>query len=230
MIRLEEIGRDYPSGDRQLTVLDDINLQINRDDFVAVTGPSGSGKSTFLALLAGLDRPTRGKLWIDGEEITTLSEDHLSLLRGRKIGFVFQSFQLIPTLTALENVRVPAELQGNFSLAAEANEALKGVGLAERAHHYPSQLSGGEMQRVAIARASITRPSILLADEPTGNLDSANGQLVMDLLVQLNRNSTLVLVTHNRQLAALADYEVQLEDGRIDKIVPHRQRQKKSRL
>src|SRR5690606_35293815 len=161
---------------RRLTVLDGIELSIGAGELVAITGPSGSGKSTLLALLAGLDRPTRGRVVIDGHDLSTMDEDALARFRGRRLGFVFQSFQLIPTLTAVENVRVPAELLGDFTLARTAGDALARVGLADRLHHFPAQLSGGEMQRVAIARASLTRPAILLADEPTGNLDSANGE------------------------------------------------------
>jgi putative ABC transport system ATP-binding protein len=219
MIEVVGLGRDFVDGARRLTVLDGIDLAIAEGELVAVTGPSGSGKSTLLALIAGLDRPTRGTVVIDGHDLATLSEDQLARFRGRNLGFVFQSFQLIPTLTALENVRVPAELVGDFAVARRAGELLERVGLQDRAGHYPAQLSGGEMQRVALARASLTRPRILLADEPTGNLDSASGALVLDLLLDLNRASTVVLVTHNPDIAARARREVRLRDGTISEIV-----------
>jgi putative ABC transport system ATP-binding protein len=219
MIEVQNLGRDFVKGDRRLTVLDDINLSIADREFVAITGHSGSGKSTLLGLLAGLDRPTRGRILVDGTDITILSEDQLSDLRGRSMGFVFQSFQLIPTLTALENVQVPAEILGDQVAVRRADELLASFGLADRAHHYPGQLSGGEMQRVALARAAITRPGILFADEPTGNLDSANGDMVMEMLLRQNRACTLVLVTHNPLLAQLAHREIRLKDGRIHEIV-----------
>lgn len=224
MIEVEDLGRDYLTGESRLKALDGLDLSVAEKEFVAITGPSGSGKSTLLGLLAGLDRPTRGRILIDGTDITRLDEDALSDLRGRKMGFVFQSFQLIQTLTALENVRVPAEILGDFAAAERAPSVLEKVGLAGRIHHYPNQLSGGEMQRVAIARASITRPRILFADEPTGNLDSHNGQIVMDMLMEMNRECTLVLVTHNHELARLADREIRLRDGRVDQIVVNKKR------
>ena len=219
MIQTREIGRDYSQGTRTLSVLSDITLDIGAGEFVAVTGPSGSGKSTLLALLAGLDRPSRGRIWLAGKEITGLNEDALSAIRADHVGFIFQSFQLIPTLTAIENVRVPADIAGDSVAAKRAHELLERVGLAQRAGHYPSQLSGGEMQRVAIARAAIRRPSILFADEPTGNLDSSNGEVIMNMLRDLNQNCTLVLVTHNPELARLAGREIKLRDGRVDQIV-----------
>ena len=222
MIKLNGLGKDFATGDAKLTILDDLNLHVEPKEFVAITGPSGSGKSTLLGLMAGLDRASRGELIIDGTDITTLAEDELSDLRGRTMGFVFQSFQLIQTLTALENVRLPAEIMGNFEAAADGEELLRRFGLGGRLDHYPNQLSGGEMQRVAIARASILKPKILFADEPTGNLDSHNGDIVMKLLLELNQESTLVLVTHNPELASLADREIRLKDGQIDKIVRHR--------
>ena len=221
MIEVQNLGRDFHKGETTLTVLDGIQLIIEENEFVAITGHSGSGKSTLLGLLAGLDRPSRGQVIVDGVDITALDEDELSELRGRKMGFVFQSFQLIPTLTALENVQVPAEILGDDAALDRAQELLARVGLRDRAGHYPGQLSGGEMQRVALARASICEPKILFADEPTGNLDSANGDIVMDMLLQQNRESTLVLVTHNPQLAALAQREIRLKDGRIHEIVTH---------
>ena len=219
MIQTRNLGRDYSQGPRTLSVLSDITLEIGAGEFVAVTGPSGSGKSTLLALLAGLDRPSHGQIWLAGKEITGLNEDTLSAIRADHVGFIFQSFQLIPTLTAIENVRVPADIAGDNVAAKRAHELLERVGLADRAAHYPSQLSGGEMQRVAIARAAIRRPSILFADEPTGNLDSSNGEVIMNMLRDLNQNCTLVLVTHNPELAGLAGREIKLRDGRIDQIV-----------
>ena len=219
MIEVRGLGRDHVDGARRLTVLDVIDLSIAEGELVAVTGPSGSGKSTLLGLIAGLDRPTRGTVVIDGHDLGRMSEDQLARFRGKNLGFVFQSFQLIPTLTALENVRVPAELVGDFAVARRAGDMLERVGLADRAHHYPAQLSGGEAQRVALARASLLRPRILLADEPTGNLDSANGAVVLDLLLDLNRASTVVLVTHNPDIAARAGREVRLRDGSVAEIV-----------
>src|SRR5690606_550637 len=218
------LGRDYRDGKHSLTVLDQIDLTIGSREFVAITGPSGSGKSTLLGLMAGLDRPSRGSVTIDGTCITTLGEDALSAFRGRHIGFVFQSFQLIPTLTAIENVRVPAEILGDSSLAARAPQLLEKMGLSERAAHYPSQLSGGEMQRIALARATVTRPAVLFADEPTGNLDSAAGERVLDLLLETQAESTLVLVTHNPELAARAEREICMRHGRIERIIERRPR------
>lgn len=218
-IEVRGLGRDYRDGKHDLTVLDDVSLVIEPRQFVAITGPSGSGKTTLLGLMAGLDRPSRGSVVIDGAVITDLGEDALSAFRGRNIGFVFQSFQLIPTLTALENVRVPAEILGDDTLAARAPALLERMGLADRGHHYPSQLSGGEMQRVALARATITRPSVLMADEPTGNLDSASGERVWELLLEARAESTLVLVTHNAELAARAEREVCMRHGRIERVI-----------
>jgi len=219
--RIELIGltRRLPSGERLLTILDRIDLSIAAGEFVAVLGPSGSGKSTLLALMAGLDRPTSGEVRLDGSAIQDLSEDALALLRRDKIGFVFQSFQLLGNLTARENVLLPLELAGRPEAGARADALLSTVGLAERGHHYPSQLSGGEQQRVALARAFGTRPPILLADEPTGNLDRATGKIVLDTLEQLRIESgtTLVLVTHDPDVARLADRRIHLVDGRIDR-------------
>jgi putative ABC transport system ATP-binding protein len=218
-IEVRGLGRDYRDGKHALTVLDGVDLSIAPREFVAITGPSGSGKSTLLGLMAGLDRPSRGTISIDGTPITELDEDALSTFRGRHIGFVFQSFQLIPTLTALENVRVPAEILGDPALAARAPMLLERMGLSDRARHYPSQLSGGEMQRVALARASVTRPAVLFADEPTGNLDSAAGERVLALMLEAQAESTLVLVTHNPELAARAEREICMRHGRIERIV-----------
>jgi putative ABC transport system ATP-binding protein len=202
-----------------LAILDGIDLEVRRGEFVAVLGPSGSGKSTLLALAAGLDRPSTGEVRLDGERIDALGEDRLALLRRHKIGFVFQSFQLLGNLTARENVLLPLELAGFADARARADGLLDAVGLAERGHHYPSQLSGGEQQRVALARAFAARPALLLADEPTGNLDGATGRVVLDLLVGLRaeRGTTLVLVTHDPAVAGLADRRIHLRDGRIER-------------
>ena len=221
-IEVRGLGRDYRDGKQALTVLDGVDLSIAPREFVAITGPSGSGKSTLLGLMAGLDRPSRGSVSIDGTRITDLHEDALSAFRGRHIGFVFQSFQLIPTLTALENVRVPAEILGDKGLAARAPALLERMGLSDRAGHYPSQLSGGEMQRVALARATVTRPAVLFADEPTGNLDSAAGARVLELLLEAQSESTLVLVTHNPELAARAEREICMRHGRVERIIERR--------
>jgi putative ABC transport system ATP-binding protein len=218
-IELVRLTRRLPSGGRELTILDAVDLAIQPGEFVAVLGPSGSGKSTLLALMAGLDRPTSGAVKVDGQPIQALSEDQLALLRRHKIGFVFQSFQLLGNLTARENVLLPAELLEMADPAARADELLAAVGLEDRGHHYPSQLSGGEQQRVALARAFSARPPILLADEPTGNLDGATGRRVLELLAELKRRegTTLVLVTHDPAVAALADRLIHLRDGRIER-------------
>ena len=219
MIRAHGLTKTIDTGTHRVDVLKGIDLEVARGEFAAVMGPSGSGKSTLLGLLAGLDTPTAGAIFLDGEEITGLKEDALAVVRGRKIGFVFQSYHLIPTLTAEENVLLPMELAGNSSGdgTARARELLERVGLAERRDHYPVQLSGGEQQRVALARAFMVRPPILMADEPTGNLDSENGRVVLELLLSLNRQegTTLVLVTHDETLAAHADHRILLRDGRI---------------
>jgi len=216
MLRCESLTQTYLSGGRPLTVLNDITFSLERGGFLAVVGPSGSGKTTLLGLLAGLDRPTRGKVNLDGQDLGSLNEDQRARLRAEKVGFVFQSFQLIPTLTARENVQVPLELRGE---AAEmrAQELLERMGLGDRAHHYPAQLSGGEQQRVALARAFSIRPQILFADEPTGNLDAHTGATIIELMVSLNREleTTLVLVTHDHDLASLARRTIRLSDGRI---------------
>jgi len=205
-----------------LAILEGIDLEVRRGEFVAVLGPSGSGKSTLLALAAGLDRPSAGEVRLDGERIDALGEDRLALLRRHKIGFVFQSFQLLGNLTARENVLLPLELAGFDDARARADALLDAVGLAERGHHYPSQLSGGEQQRVALARAFAARPALLLADEPTGNLDGATGRVVLDLLIGLRaeQGTTLVLVTHDPAVAGLADRRIHLRDGRIEREEP----------
>ena len=218
MIQVRGLTKSIATPTHRVEILKGIDLEIPRGQFAAVMGPSGSGKSTLLGLLAGLDTPTSGQIVLDGEDITGLAEDELALLRGRKIGFVFQSYHLIPTLTAEENVLLPLELCGNSTDgAARARELLERVGLAGRCDHYPVQLSGGEQQRVALARAFVVRPPILLADEPTGNLDTANGRHVLDLLIALNRqeDTTLVLVTHDRQLSEQADRRITMRDGLI---------------
>jgi putative ABC transport system ATP-binding protein len=217
MIELRGVSKTVPSGDGQLTILHPMDLSVGSGEFLAVTGPSGSGKSTLLGLIAGLDAPTTGAVIIDGADITALDEDRLARLRGAKIGFVFQFFHLIPSLTALENVRVPLELAAAPDPARRAAALLDEVGLTDRGHHYPSQLSGGEQQRVAIARALANDPPILLADEPTGNLDSVTGRHIIDLLAEVNRTrrATVVLVTHDAELAARADSRISLRDGRI---------------
>ena len=217
MIELYKVSKTVPSGTESLTILHSLDLVIPDGQFVAVVGPSGSGKSTLLGLIAGLDAPTSGEIRIDGEVINRMSEDALAELRGRKIGFVFQSFHLIPSLTALENVLVPMEIAGRRKPEERGRGLLHDVDLVARAHHYPSQLSGGERQRVAIARAFANEPTIVLADEPTGNLDSRNGRHVFDLMVELNRRHgiTLLLVTHDHELAREATRIISLRDGRV---------------
>jgi putative ABC transport system ATP-binding protein len=217
MIELREVSKTVTSGSEPLTILHPLTARIPRGQFVAVVGPSGSGKSTLLGLIAGLDAPTSGSVLIDGVDITGLDEDALARLRGEKIGIVFQFFHLIPSLTAHENVAVPMEIAGIIDAAKSAGALLEEVGLTERAHHYPSQLSGGEQQRVALARALANNPPIVLADEPTGNLDSTNGRHIMKLLREIHqaRGTTLVLVTHDAELAAQADARIVLRDGRV---------------
>jgi putative ABC transport system ATP-binding protein len=217
MIALRGVSKSVPSGTGTLTILHPLDLTIPRGRVVAITGPSGSGKSTLLGLIAGLDAPSSGRIMIDGTDITALSEDRLARLRGSRIGFVFQFFHLLPSLTAFENVLVPIELSGGRHAARRADALLAEVGLSERRNHYPSQLSGGEQQRVAIARALANNPSILLADEPTGNLDSATGRQVIELLLDVNRvrQTTLVLVTHDPDLAGVAETTIALRDGRV---------------
>jgi len=219
VLSVRGITKSIDTGTHRVEILRGIDFDIDRGEFVAIMGASGSGKSTLLGLLAGLDSPTGGSIRIDGVEITGLKEDELASLRNGKIGFVFQSYQLIPTLTAEENVLLPAELAGEASRqsAARARQLLDAVGLSERRDHYPVQLSGGEQQRVALARAFMRKPPLLLADEPTGNLDSTNGQHVLALLKSLNQQegATLVLVTHDRELASHATRIITLKDGLI---------------
>jgi putative ABC transport system ATP-binding protein len=216
MIELSGVSKTVMSGTSPLTILHPLDLRVSPGRFLAVTGPSGSGKSTLLGLIAGLDSPSSGRIVIDGTDITSLDEDRLARLRGQKIGFVFQFFHLVPSLTAFENVMVPMEIAGRSGAAARAALLLSEVGLTGRGHHYPSQLSGGEQQRIAIARAFANDPLILLADEPTGNLDSVNGRHIIDLLRDVNerRGTTLVLATHDAGLAKMAHERLALRDGR----------------
>jgi putative ABC transport system ATP-binding protein len=217
MIELRDVSKTVTSGTHPLTILQPLTMTIPKGQFVAIVGASGSGKSTLLGLIAGLDAPSSGSVLIDGTDITRLGEDALAKLRGEKIGFVFQFFHLIPSLTAYENVLVPMEIAGAVDAASRAQRLLDEVGLTDRGHHYPSQLSGGEQQRVALARALANDPPILLADEPTGNLDTANGRHILELLQNIHRTrqTTLVLVTHDRELAAVAEARIVLRDGAV---------------
>lgn len=223
ILKLSKITQRFVSGDKEIEVLSDINLEINSGESVAIVGPSGSGKTTILGLCAGLDQPTSGKIELAGKNIEDLNENQRAELRRDNVGFVFQNFELIPTLTALENVSLPLDLKGGTNTKVIAEALLNKVGLADRAHHYPSQLSGGEQQRVAIARAFSNNPSIVFADEPTGNLDEETGQHIEDLLFELNREkgTTLILVTHNLELANKAQRIVELKMGKLtrDQIV-----------
>lgn len=215
MIELRGVSKTVQSGDRPLTILHPMDLSVPAGQCLAVIGPSGSGKSTLLGLIAGLDAPTSGHIFIDGTDITTLDEDALARLRGEKIGFVFQFFHLVPSLTALENILVPMEIARRRDARKRAQMLLDEVGLHDRGHHYPSQLSGGEQQRIAIARALANDPPLILADEPTGNLDTTNGRHILDLLLQVRRTRrvTLVVVTHDQSVAAIADVQLVLRDG-----------------
>jgi putative ABC transport system ATP-binding protein len=218
MIAIRHLSMRLTAGGRPVTILDDVTLDIPAKQMVAIMGPSGSGKSTLLGLMAGLDRPTTGSIALDGVDITGLSESRMAQFRRKRIGYIFQSFHLIPTLTALENVLIPLELARSDAARDQAVELLRAVGLQDRADHYPVQLSGGEQQRVAVARAFACRPPILLADEPTGNLDSLTGRYVMDLVLSLHRDygTTLVLVTHDPAIASLMHRVIALRDGRIE--------------
>ena len=217
MLQCQSLSRTYRSGGRDLTVLKDITFSLEPGGFLAILGPSGSGKTTLLGLLAGLDRPSTGAVYLDGQELGALDEDQRARIRGEKVGFVFQTFQLIPTLTAQENVQVPLELRGDAGATSRARELLERVGLAGREHHYPAQLSGGEQQRVALARGFSIRPKVLFADEPTGNLDARTGATIIDLMVELNQDlgTTLVLVTHDLDLARRASRTLRLADGSL---------------
>jgi putative ABC transport system ATP-binding protein len=217
VLRAEDLCKQVSSPEGSLTIVDEVSLDILAGESVAVSGPSGAGKSTLLALLAGLDVPTRGRVLLEGHDLTQLDEDGRARLRAQRVGFVFQSFHLIPALTALENVMLPLELAGRRDARRAAAETLQRVGLKERTGHYPRQLSGGEQQRVALARAFVTQPAVLFADEPTGNLDTVTGARVGELLFELNANAhtTLVLVTHDRELAARCARMVKMEAGRV---------------
>lgn len=217
MIELKNVTKIVRSGADDLTILDAVSIEIPDGEFVAVTGASGSGKSTLLGLIAGLDAPSSGAILIDGGDVTRMSEDDLATLRSRKIGFIFQSFHLIPSLTAFENVLIPMEIVGLKNAKSRAAELLDSVELTNRGHHYPTELSGGEQQRIAIARAFANEPKILLADEPTGNLDSKNGAHIFDLMTELHRRRsvTLILVTHDQTLAQKAQRQIILKDGRV---------------
>jgi len=218
IIKASGLGKQVTTGDAELTILAGVSFEVRMGEAVAIVGVSGSGKSTLLGLLAGLDTPTTGSVRIDGHDLFALDEDGRAALRGRMVGFVFQSFQLLPAMTALENVMLPLELAGADAAPANARAMLARVGLADRVNHYPKQLSGGEQQRVAIARAFVTRPKLLLADEPTGNLDAATGGQVIDLLFELNRESgtTLLLVTHDEALTRRCDRVLRLSAGRLE--------------
>lgn len=217
MIKVDSVSKSFMSGESNLTVLKNVSFEIQKGEFISILGPSGSGKSTLLGLLAGLDRPSTGSVSLNNQNLNSLSEDKLSIFRNLHVGFVFQSFQLIPTLTALENVMVPLELQNRKDAQKNAESLLEKVGLASRKNHYPIQLSGGEQQRVAIARAFSNQPLILFADEPTGNLDQKTGHKILDLMLELNRNeqTTLVMVTHDLNLAQLSQRIIKLSDGEL---------------
>ena len=217
ILRCRSLSRTYRSGSRDLAVLKDITFDVSPGEFLAILGPSGSGKTTLLGLLAGLDLPTSGMVQLDGENLGSMTEDERARLRVEKIGFVFQSFQLMPTLTAQENVQVPLELRGQSEARTRARDLLTQVGLSGREHHYPAQLSGGEQQRVALARAFSTRPKVLFADEPTGNLDASTGGTIIELMAELNQDqgTTLILVTHDLELASRARRTIRLADGRL---------------
>ncbi|MEO7217071.1 MAG: ABC transporter ATP-binding protein [Gemmatimonadaceae bacterium] len=215
MLIAESLTKEYSSGERTLAVLKNVSFAVQPGEFVAITGPSGSGKTTLLGLLAGLDTPSSGRVILDGADLSRMSEDERARVRSKKVGFVFQSFQLISTLTASENVQVPLELRGEVGAERRASHLLERVGLAERGTHFPMQLSGGEQQRVAIARAFSNQPSILFADEPTGNLDAHSGERVIALLEELNSESgsTVIIVTHDATLASRARRQIRLADG-----------------
>ena len=223
MIRLEQVKKVVSSGSEELTILHPLDLEVPEGQFLSVVGPSGSGKSTLLGLIAGLDAPTEGRILVGEVNLVELGEDELARLRGEKIGFVFQFFHLLPSLTALENVLVPLEIFGIPNAEKKSRALLDELGLSERSHHYPSQLSGGEQQRVAIARALANDPPILLADEPTGNLDSANGQHIVEIILGIHerRGTTIVLATHDTEIARMSDVTLVLKAGRIDRIETH---------
>lgn len=217
IVEARNITKTYTIGEREICVLDDVSLSVSAGEFLVVAGSSGSGKTTLLSLLSGLDKPTSGRVLLEGKDITDTSEDDLAPLRNEAIGFIFQSFHLVPSLTALENVMFPAELKHDPQAHAKAAGLLKRIGMQKRSTNFPHQLSGGEMQRVAMCRAVINHPKIIFADEPTGNLDSENGQAVLDLLLefQRERRTTLVLITHSLDIAEMADRVIVLKDGKI---------------
>lgn len=219
MIEIKNVTKTVRSGADDLTILAEVSLEIPDGQFVAITGASGSGKSTLLGLIAGLDAPSSGEILIDGQSITAMNEDGLANLRSDKLGFIFQSFHLIPSLTAFENILIPLEIRGDKNAKERATQLLEEVDLTNRGHHYPNELSGGEQQRVAIARAFANNPKILLADEPTGNLDSRNGQHIFELMTALHddKKTTLILVTHDQELAEKAERQIRLRDGKIIK-------------
>ena len=218
ILQAQDVSKTYTIGERQITVLDNVSFVVNNGEFLVVNGSSGSGKSTLLSLMSGLDNPTTGRIWVDETDITDMSEDDLAPLRNEFIGFVFQSFHLVPSLTAIENIMFPAELKGDGQALQKAESLLQRVGLQERADNFPHQLSGGEKQRVAICRALINNPKLVFADEPTGNLDSHNGEAILQLLLELRqeRQTTLVLVTHSAEIAKRAERVITLQDGRIN--------------
>jgi len=217
LLRAQSLSKVVQSGETPLTILDDVSFEVEPGASVAIVGASGSGKTTLLGLMAGLDRPTSGEVWLDGEGLSVLDEDARAALRQRLLGFVFQSFQLLPALTALENVMLPLELAGSADADARARTWLERVGLGRRGHHYPRQLSGGEQQRVSVARAFVTEPRVLFADEPTGNLDTATGERVIELLFELNHafGTTLILVTHDERLAGRCARRLEISGGRL---------------
>lgn len=217
IVEARRVTKNYTIADREISVLDDVSLVVSENEFLVVEGSSGSGKTTLLSLLSGLDKPTSGRVYLEGDDITDTSEDDLAQLRKNMIGFVFQSFHLVPSLTALENVMFPAELKRDSEAREKAQSLLRRVGLQQRGDNFPHQLSGGEMQRVAMCRALINNPKIIFADEPTGNLDSENGSAILELLLEFRkeRRSTLVLVTHSLDIAKMADRIIVLQDGRI---------------
>jgi len=218
ILQLQQVNKIYTSGGKELSVLENINFSVEAGTTLAIVGPSGSGKTTLLGLCAGLDKPTNGKIWLNGQSLEQLTEDGLAAIRNKYVGFIFQNFQLMPTLTALENVMVPLELRGEKHAKTNAMELLEKVGLANRHHHYPAQLSGGEQQRIAIARAFANKPALLFADEPTGNLDAETSEIIVHLIFDLNRaaGTTLVLVTHDVELAAKTQRIIRLKGGKIE--------------
>lgn len=217
ILEAHEVVKRIRMGRLVLTILDDVSLSVSRGDSLAIVGESGSGKTTLLGILAGLDLPSEGRVWLDDQELTAMDEEARAKVRSKVVGFVFQSFQLIESLTALENVMLPGELRGESTARADAERFLERVGVGERTKHYPRQLSGGEQQRVAIARAFASKPTVLFADEPTGNLDTATGRLIAELLFDLNKelSTTLVLVTHDTNLASLCEHRIELAAGKI---------------